>query len=328
MAAPPPPALPESECHILVTPTHDWATQQWATAGEALCSTRQFLDDAGNDDLVRLTSCSNLDMRLGGGFETGWITEVSVSPDAVLDLQSTGIPGRRAVPPTRYPARLFGHTLSVACQLPVTLGGGEGKMCYIDASGRAFDANRVASLANDHFRLHSGDVLDNIVVWPARPYFVDKLMQDQPQTDEQLLQSFASGTDLLPLNRPAGRGLEGSSERVAGWLAQLLRFVQTGLLPYSRFVVVVIDLSGLAQLPRSPQLAEELVLLALTGVAAVTITTSSRDEGPLIGGALAGKVYMPSSSPIGCTLLCIRNATRLRWEAARRAVRARSSHYD
>lgn len=52
------------------------------------------------------------------------------------------------------------HTLCVTCQMPVDMGGGEGKALYIDTEG-TFRPDRLIDIAT-RFGLNSDDVLDNV----------------------------------------------------------------------------------------------------------------------------------------------------------------------
>ena len=63
------------------------------------------------------------------------------------------------------------HTLCVTAQLPRSLGGGEGKACYIDTEG-TFRPEKIAKIA-ERFELDKEEVLNNIVV--ARAFTVDSL---------------------------------------------------------------------------------------------------------------------------------------------------------
>lgn len=58
------------------------------------------------------------------------------------------------------------HTLCVTAQLPLELGGGNGRVAFIDTEN-TFRPERVADIS-DRFDLNSDDVLDNILV--ARAY--------------------------------------------------------------------------------------------------------------------------------------------------------------
>lgn len=78
-------------------------------------------------DLITLTTGSKeLDKLLEGGIETGSLTEVF---------------GEFRTGKTQ-----LCHTLSVACQLPLDAGGGEGKAMYIDTEG-TFRPQRLAAIA-------------------------------------------------------------------------------------------------------------------------------------------------------------------------------------
>ncbi|CAI5755579.1 unnamed protein product [Candida verbasci] len=98
-------------------------------------------------DLICLTTGSKqLDTLLGGGIETGSITEV-------FGEFRTG-------------KSQLCHTLAVTCQLPIDMGGGEGKCLYIDTEG-TFRPNRLVSIAQ-RYGLEPNDCLDNVAY--ARAY--------------------------------------------------------------------------------------------------------------------------------------------------------------
>lgn len=61
------------------------------------------------------------------------------------------------------------HTLSVTCQLPVGMGGGEGKCLYIDTEG-TFRPARLLAVA-ERYGLNGEEVLDNVAY--ARAYNAD-----------------------------------------------------------------------------------------------------------------------------------------------------------
>lgn len=61
------------------------------------------------------------------------------------------------------------HTLSVTCQLPVSMGGGEGKCLYIDTEG-TFRPARLLAVA-ERYGLNGEEVLDNVAY--ARAYNAD-----------------------------------------------------------------------------------------------------------------------------------------------------------
>lgn len=78
-------------------------------------------------ELITLTTGSrDLDKLLGGGMETGSITEIF---------------GEFRTGKTQ-----ICHTLAVTCQLPISQGGGEGKCLYIDTEG-TFRPERLLAVA-------------------------------------------------------------------------------------------------------------------------------------------------------------------------------------
>lgn len=94
-------------------------------------------------ELICITTGSkNLDTLLGGGIETGSITEI-------FGEFRTG-------------KSQLCHTLAVTCQLPFDSGGGEGKCLYIDTEG-TFRPSRVLAAAN-RYGLSGEEVLDNIAI--------------------------------------------------------------------------------------------------------------------------------------------------------------------
>jgi len=101
-------------------------------------------------ELVHITTGSkNLDTLLGGGMETGSITEL-------FGEFRTG-------------KSQLCHTLAVTCQLPVDMGGGEGKCLYIDTEG-TFRPVRLLAVA-ERYGLNGEEVLDNVAY--ARAYNAD-----------------------------------------------------------------------------------------------------------------------------------------------------------
>lgn len=101
-------------------------------------------------EIVYVTSGSKeLDRLLGGGIETGSITELF---------------GEFRTGKTQ-----LCHTLAVTCQLPVEVGGGAGKCLYIDTEG-TFRPERLGPIAR-RFGLDPDQVLDNIAY--ARAYNSD-----------------------------------------------------------------------------------------------------------------------------------------------------------
>ncbi|KAG2493815.1 hypothetical protein HYH03_008034 [Edaphochlamys debaryana] len=103
------------------------------------------------------TGCKDLDNILEGGIETGSITEVYGE--------------------FRCGKTQLCHTLCVTCQLPVDMGGGEGKAMYIDTEG-TFRPTRLQQIA-EKYNMSPEDVLNNVAY--ARAYNTEhqmKLLQD------------------------------------------------------------------------------------------------------------------------------------------------------
>ncbi|KAJ3220330.1 recombinase rad51 [Clydaea vesicula] len=95
------------------------------------------------------TGSKELDKLLGGGIETGSITEL-------FGEFRTG-------------KSQICHTLAVICQLPTDMGGAEGKCIYIDTEG-TFRPERLCDVAR-RFGVDENQVLDNVVC--ARAYNTD-----------------------------------------------------------------------------------------------------------------------------------------------------------
>lgn len=101
-------------------------------------------------EIIQLTTGSReLDKLLGGGIETGSITEVF---------------GEFRTGKTQ-----LCHTLAVTCQLPVNSSGGEGKCLYIDTEG-TFRPERLVPIA-EKYKMDPAQVLDNVAY--ARAYNTD-----------------------------------------------------------------------------------------------------------------------------------------------------------
>lgn len=102
------------------------------------------------DELITIsTGSKELDKLLGGGIETGSITELF---------------GEFRTGKTQ-----LCHTLAVICQLPLDMGGGEGKCIYIDTEG-TFRPERLVAVA-ERFGVDPNQVLDNVIC--ARAYNSD-----------------------------------------------------------------------------------------------------------------------------------------------------------
>ncbi|KAF8983088.1 recombinase rad51 [Entomortierella lignicola] len=98
------------------------------------------------------TGSAELDKLLGGGIETGAITEL-------FGEFRTG-------------KSQICHMLAVTCQLPTAMNGGEGKCLYIDTEG-TFRPERLLSIS-ERYNLTGEEVLDNVAY--ARAYNTDHQM--------------------------------------------------------------------------------------------------------------------------------------------------------
>lgn len=102
-------------------------------------------------EVVMLTTGSKeLDKLLGGGIETGSITEIFGE--------------------FRCGKTQICHTLAVTCQLPISQNGGEGKALYIDTEG-TFRPERLSAIAQ-RYNMEEADVLDNVAC--ARAHNTDQ----------------------------------------------------------------------------------------------------------------------------------------------------------
>jgi len=105
----------------------------------AFQSASEFL--VQRQSLVKLTTgCAALDALLGGGVETGNMTELF---------------GEFRTGKTQ-----FCHTLAVTCQMPIEQGGAMGKVLYIDTEG-TFRPERLMEIAK-RFNLDGHEVLENV----------------------------------------------------------------------------------------------------------------------------------------------------------------------
>ncbi|XP_050070475.1 DNA repair protein RAD51 homolog A [Anopheles maculipalpis] len=157
-------------------------------------------------EIIQLTTGSKeLDKLLGGGIETGSITEVF---------------GEFRTGKTQ-----LCHTLAVTCQLPVSQNGGEGKCMYIDTEG-TFRPERLAATA-ERYKLVGSDVLDNVAY--ARAYNTDHQMQLLVQGSAMMAESryaliiVDSATSLFRTDY-SGRGeLAARQTHLAKFMRMLLR---------------------------------------------------------------------------------------------------------
>ena len=121
---------------------------------------------ARRSEMICLTTGSKqLDALLGGGIETGSITEI-------FGEFRTG-------------KSQICHTLAVTCQLPFDMGGGEGKCVYIDTES-TFRPIRTLTVS-DRYGLKGSEVMDNIAY--ARAYNADHQMQLLQEATQMMTQS-------------------------------------------------------------------------------------------------------------------------------------------
>ncbi|KAJ5691251.1 recombinase rad51 [Penicillium malachiteum] len=121
---------------------------------------------ARRSELISITTGSKrLDTLLGGGIETGSITEI-------FGEFRTG-------------KSQICHTLAVTCQLPFDMGGGEGKCLYIDTEG-TFRPVRLLAVAQ-RFGLVGEEVLDNVAY--ARAYNSDHQLQLLNQASQMMCET-------------------------------------------------------------------------------------------------------------------------------------------
>ncbi|CAD5121500.1 DgyrCDS10004 [Dimorphilus gyrociliatus] len=157
-------------------------------------------------DIIQLTTGSKeLDKLLQGGMETGSITELF---------------GEFRTGKTQ-----LCHTLAVTCQLPIDMGGGEGKCLYIDSEG-TFRPERVLATA-ERFKLPGAEVLDNIAY--ARAYNSDHQFQLLIQAAAMMAESryallIVDSATALYRTDYSGRGeLSARQMQLAKFLRMLLR---------------------------------------------------------------------------------------------------------
>jgi len=151
------------------------------------------------------TGSKELDKLLGGGVETGSITEIF---------------GEFRTGKTQLCL-----TLAVTCQLPIDHGGGEGKCLYIDTEG-TFRPERLLAVA-ERFGLSGSDVLDNVAC--ARAYNTDHQSQLLIQASAMMAESryallIVDSATALYRTDYSGRGeLSARQMHLARFLRMLLR---------------------------------------------------------------------------------------------------------
>ncbi|GAB1597405.1 DNA repair protein RAD51 homolog 1 [Argonauta hians] len=157
-------------------------------------------------EIIQVTTGSKeLDKLLQGGIETGSITEIF---------------GEFRTGKTQ-----LCHTLAVTCQLPVDMGGGEGKALYVDTEG-TFRPERLLAVA-DRYGLSGSDVLDNVAY--ARAYNSDHQTQLLVQAAAMMTESryallIVDSATALYRTDYSGRGeLSARQMHLARFLRTLLR---------------------------------------------------------------------------------------------------------
>lgn len=157
-------------------------------------------------EIIQLTTGSKeLDKLLGGGIETGSITEIF---------------GEFRTGKTQ-----ICHTLAATCQLPIDTGGGEGKCLYIDTEG-TFRPERLLAVA-ERYGLSGSDVLDNVAY--ARAYNTDHQGQLLLQASAMMAESryallIVDSATALYRTDYSGRGeLSARQMHLARFLRTLLR---------------------------------------------------------------------------------------------------------
>lgn len=165
----------------------------------------EFQKSRGQQILYLSTGSKQLDELLGGGIETGSITEIF---------------GEFRTGKTQ-----LCHTLCVTCQLDVEKGGGAGKALYIDTEG-TFRPQRLVAIA-ERFGLDPNDVLDNVAC--ARAYNSDHQMSLLMQasalmSDSRYALMVVDSSTALYRTDYSGRGeLSARQMHLARFLRGLLR---------------------------------------------------------------------------------------------------------
>lgn len=151
------------------------------------------------------TGSKELDNLLGGGIETGSITEIFGE--------------------FRSGKSQLCHTLAVNCQLPISLGGAEGKCLYIDTEN-GFRPERLTAIA-ERYKISGDSILDNVAC--ARAYNTDHQTQLVIQASAMMTEAryalliIDSATSLYRTDY-CGRGeLSERQQHLARFLRILLR---------------------------------------------------------------------------------------------------------
>lgn len=151
------------------------------------------------------TGSKELDKLLGGGIETGSITEI-------FGEFRTG-------------KSQLCHTLAVNCQLPISMGGAEGRCLYIDTE-KSFRPQRLIAVA-ERYKIKGDSVLDNVAC--ARAFNTDHQSQLLVQASAMMTEAryalliVDSATGLYRTDY-SGRGeLAARQVHLARFLRMLLR---------------------------------------------------------------------------------------------------------
>ncbi|CAL7951206.1 unnamed protein product [Xylocopa violacea] len=151
------------------------------------------------------TGSSELDRLLGGGIETGSITEI-------FGEFSSG-------------KTQLCHTLAVNCQLPIDMGGAEGKCLYIDTEG-TFRPERLIAVA-ERYKIAGDSVLDNVAC--ARAFNTDHQTKLVVQASAMMTESryallIVDSATSLYRSEYSGRGeLAARQTHLSRFLRMLLR---------------------------------------------------------------------------------------------------------
>jgi DNA repair protein RAD51 len=167
-------------------------------------TTAREYDDVRSSQLQLSTGSKELDTLLGGGLETGSITEMF---------------GEFRTGKTQ-----LCHTLSITCQLPMSDGGAEGKAMYIDSEG-TFRPERLKSIAA-RFGLDPDEALENVSY--ARAYNSDHQLALLQQASALMAESryailIVDSATALYRTDYTGRGELASRQQHLG---QFLRYLQ------------------------------------------------------------------------------------------------------
>jgi len=164
--------------------------------------------DADKDKITLSTGSSTLDALLGGGVETGSITEIF---------------GEFRTGKTQ-----ICHTLCVTCQRPLDSGGGEGKAIYVDTEG-TFRPSKLTAIA-ERYGMDPETVLNNVIC--ARAHNSEQqleLLQDAAalMSDDRFSLLVVDSATALYRTDYSGRGeLSERQMHLGQFLRQLTRLAE------------------------------------------------------------------------------------------------------